>query len=158
MLFLSLIPRIYDFGIQIFMSWSTNIAFSTSCRVRTGAQIYLSLGWMRLPRLPSADSQWQTEGSRWQENVWPEHWFTSLRIWMLLLRFFYWCVNFRLFPHSSFRASVVGLLPWIIFDINRVGEQEVSWYGWLFRQWFELVATASARDTNSNSYTYHSIK
>jgi len=142
-LFLSPIWCIFDFGIQIFTPLSTNIAFSVSCRIRTGLHIYLTSGWLRLPRLPS-------EGSQWQENVRPEHWLTSLRICKLLLRFFYWCVNSWLFPHSSFRADAVELLSWIVFDINRTGEQEVFWYGWLFHQRFELVATASATNTNPN--------
>ena len=62
----------------------------------------------------------------------------------LLWRFFYWCVNSWLFPHSSFPKDAVELLFWIVSDIDRAGEQEVSWYGRIFHQRFELVATASA--------------
>ena len=62
----------------------------------------------------------------------------------LLWQFFCWYLGFLLFHHSSFPRGVVGLLSWIIFDINMVGGQEGSWYGRLFHQWFELVATASA--------------
>ena len=113
------------------------LALSVSCRIWTWAQTYLSLGWMRLPRLPLT-------GSRWQENARPEHLLTSFDTCKLLWQSSCWCLGFWLFAHGSFLTSAVGLLFGIIFDINRVGGQEVSWYGQLFHQWFELVAIASA--------------
>jgi len=39
-------------GIQLTIS-----TFSVSCRIRTWVHTYFSLGYKRLPRLPSADSQ-----------------------------------------------------------------------------------------------------
>jgi len=43
---------------------------------------------------------------------------------MLLWRFFCGCLGFLLFSHSSFPTYAVGLLFWIIFDINRVANGE----------------------------------
>ena len=75
---------------------------------------------------------------------WPEHSLTSLCICKLLWQFSYWCVNFWLFADRSSPIDAVELLSGIIYDINRAGGQEVFWYGRIFHQWFELVATASA--------------
>jgi len=113
------------------------LALSVSCRIWTWAQTYLSLGWMRLPRLPLT-------GSRWQENARPEHLLTSFDTCKLLWQSSCWCLGFWLFAHGSFPTSAVGLLFGIVFDINKAGGQAVFWYGQLFRQRFELVATASA--------------
>ena len=44
----------------------------------------------------------------------------------LSLRFFCWCVNFQLFVRRSSPIDVVGLLFWIVFDVNRAGGQEGS--------------------------------
>jgi len=119
------------------MPLSTNIALSVSCKIRTWAQRYLSFGWMRLPHLPS-------EGSQWQENVWPEHWSTSFYTCKLLWQFSYWCLSFWLFAQRSFPVSAVELPFGTVSGTNRAGEQEAFWYVRLFHQWFELVATASA--------------
>jgi len=116
--FLSLILYIRDFGIQIFVPLSTNTALSVSCKIRTWVQMYLSFGCIRLPRLPSA-------GSQWRENIWPEHKITSFYTCKLLWQFFYWCLSSWLFVDRTFRASAVELLFGIVFGINRVGEQEV---------------------------------
>jgi hypothetical protein len=44
----------------------------------------------------------------------------------LFWQFSYLFSSFWLFARRSSRAGVVGLLSWIIFDMNRVGGQEVS--------------------------------
>ncbi len=84
---------------------------------------------------------------QWRENVWPEYRISSFRNCKLSWQFFYWYLGCCLFVDRTFRASAVGLLFGIVFDINRVGGQGVSWYVRLFHQKFELVATASAKDS-----------
>ena len=53
--FLSLIARIRDLGIQIFMPLSMSMAFWVSCRMRTLAQVYFSF-WNRILRIVNGQS------------------------------------------------------------------------------------------------------
>ncbi len=76
---------------------------------KIGSKSLMSLGRMR----NSVDAQW------------PEHEVTFLHICRLLWPFSCQYLGFWLYAHRSFPKGGVGLLSWMISDINRVGGQEV---------------------------------
>jgi len=55
---------------------------------------------------------------------WPQYGATSLHIYRSLWQFFYLFLSLWLFARRSFPINAVGLLFWIIFDINGVGNRQ----------------------------------